>query len=412
MQAWFNALPPTTQRRVRVAVAASVVAAVLGVHAWRARSDREAVAIRTKKQPSETLRRAVEAFTRSKAWAEGFVPAWVMRWGGSFEGTVSTVMHHFVRTALPESPFRVAYDREILALKDGGQVGLDWHRHASETRPGELDPPRRDAPIAIVQHGLTGSSESTYIRHAIPKLMEAGFRVVVFVARGCGGVELTTPFGFTAARTEDMREVVAHVQRSFPDAPLYGVGYSLGAGLLMLYMGEEGPRSPLRGAACVSPSFNFSIKPPHFDLWSRFRLVKGLVEWAARNKERLTHPSVDWSKVLKAETVREFDTHAVVPVYGYRDVDHYYETASAIRVAHAIVTPTLALCAADDPVCSALGVPQHDHEFGHGLAVTVTQRGGHVGFSTGVWGTESWMDRVVVDWLVSCHHASVHQTTS
>ena len=386
----------------RAATATVLAAAALALARMVVTPSKEKLEIRTGADASR-VRAALAAFVASRAWREGYAPAWVMRWWwcGAFEGSVSTILHHVARTPLAERPFRTAYARELVRTRDGGQIGLDWHR-ARDRAASEL---AATAPVVIVQHGLTGSSESTYVRHAVPRLLAAGFRVVVLVARGCGGVELRTPSGFTAHRTDDHRDAVEHVQRKYPRAPLFGVGYSLGAGLLLKYLGEEGAASPLRGAVAVSPSFDFHIKPAHFELWSRYRLVDGLKEWARKNRERLAHPKLDFERVLASVDVREFDTHAVVPVYGFSSVDEYYEASSAIRVAHDITTPTLALCAADDPVCSADGVPRLPEAFGPGLAVLVTRRGGHVGFASGFWGTESFMDDVVEDFLKACREA-------
>lgn len=45
----------------------------------------------------------------------------------------------------------------------------------------------------------------------------------------------------------------------YPEAPIYAVGYSLGANLLVKYLGEEGKHGyrPLAGAVAVSNPWNF-----------------------------------------------------------------------------------------------------------------------------------------------------------
>ena len=106
---------------------------------------------------------------------------------------------------------------------------------------------------------------------------------------------------------------------------------------------------------------------------------------------------------MSSKDVKEFDSHAVVPQLGYRDVDHYWTDASAVHLSHEITIPTLALSAMDDPMCSAKGCPREQSLLGEGLVVAVTRRGGHLGFSEGLWPPgESWMDRVALDWFDSC----------
>lgn len=107
---------------------------------------------------------------------------------------------------------------------------------------------------------------------------------------------------------------------------------------------------------------------------------------------------------LKAKSVREFDHHAVVPVHGYDDVDHYYRDSSALHTSHSICIPTLAISAEDDPVCDHEGCPTKDEELGTGLVVAKTRTGGHVAFIEGLWlgTTRSWMDSVAIDWIDTC----------
>lgn len=45
---------------------------------------------------------------------------------------------------------------------------------------------------------------------------------------------------FSASFTGDMREVVAHVATSYPKANLYAIGWSMGANILVRYLGEVG----------------------------------------------------------------------------------------------------------------------------------------------------------------------------
>lgn len=62
---------------------------------------------------------------------------------------------------------------------------------------------------------------------------------------------------YSAGHTDDLRSGLLFASESWPDAPLIGLGFSLGANILTRYLGEEGPRSRLRAGivlACVSNS--------------------------------------------------------------------------------------------------------------------------------------------------------------
>lgn len=71
--------------------------------------------------------------------------------------------------------------RELLELKDGGVLCLDWLEDPAHTA---------DQPIVIILHGLTGSSQSEYVKSFVLAVQEIGARCVVFNNRGLGGVQL------------------------------------------------------------------------------------------------------------------------------------------------------------------------------------------------------------------------------
>lgn len=67
-----------------------------------------------------------------------------------------------------------------MTLKDGGEVALDWKdEHAAP-----------DSPIVIILPGLTGCSQTEYVKGLIFTACKMGIRVVVFNNRGLGGMKL------------------------------------------------------------------------------------------------------------------------------------------------------------------------------------------------------------------------------
>ena len=158
----------------------------------------------------------------------------------------------------------------------------------------------------------------------------------------------------------------------------------------------------------ISPSWNFLRDTSVFDWWSRGHLVDGLKRYLRTHRTYLeTHPDcrMNVPGALNCASVREFDHHAVVPVHGFDNVDHYYLESSACRHAHNIHVPTLAVSADDDPLCNAEGCPAAEvvGSFGPGLVVARTRVGGHVAFADGLFvTTSSWQDKVAVDWCNAC----------
>lgn len=89
------------------------------------------------------------------------------------ESRAQTVFASILRSST--LPF-MNYKREILTLKDGGEVALDWME----------DNCKADAPIIVILPGLTGASQAEYIKCLVMSANFAGIRAVVFNNRGLG----------------------------------------------------------------------------------------------------------------------------------------------------------------------------------------------------------------------------------
>lgn len=83
-----------------------------------------------------------------------------------------------------------------------------------------------NTPVLIVLHGLSGGSHQLYLRHVLLPMIEAGWEACVINARGCAKSKVTTGLLYNARATWDMRQI-------FPSRPLFGLGFSLGANMLV-----------------------------------------------------------------------------------------------------------------------------------------------------------------------------------
>lgn len=79
---------------------------------------------------------------------------------------------------------------------------------------------------------------------------------VLILARNKGaGVPLTSGQLYSAGHTDDLRQALMYISSRYPKATLFGVGFSLGANVIIRYISEEGERSRLRAVCalgCVS----------------------------------------------------------------------------------------------------------------------------------------------------------------
>lgn len=88
--------------------------------------------------------------------------------------------------------YEIPYVRQLLRTPDGGTISLDVFP-AFESKED-------DTPILFVLHGLTGSTQESYIRETVKEVTrskvhggEKGFRVVAMNFRGCKWTLLRAP---------------------------------------------------------------------------------------------------------------------------------------------------------------------------------------------------------------------------
>jgi predicted alpha/beta-fold hydrolase len=275
----------------------------------------------------------------------------------------------------------VTYQRVLLPLGDGGAVALDWSQM-----------PCRGQPVVVLLHGLTGGSEERYIQWMVRACEERlGAACVVMNARGCSTSTLLTPQCFSAAWTHDIRCAVSYVRRVVGDAPVFAVGFSLGAGILAKFVAEDGDRCQLTAAVSCCASFDHRrstqlLESTPIRQTYNAHLAGCLKRFFLRHAHQFAAAEwLDPARIAAARTIREFDAATIVPMFGFRDVWHYYDEATTAGRLQDVRIPMLLLNAADDPVCATAGLPLDAVAANPHLISVITREGGHVAWCTGWW---------------------------
>jgi pimeloyl-ACP methyl ester carboxylesterase len=192
-------------------------------------------------------------------------------------------------------------------------------------------PPGPGTPVCIVLHGLTGGSHEVYVQHMVAALLKHDITPVVMNARGCGGTRLQTPRVFSAAFTLDIRTTVTHVRGLVgAGAPLFAVGFSLGAIVLSKYLCEEGENAPLTASACLCASYcmrktTTKLETGYFRGALNRVLAGNLIRfmWSHQYMEERAS-FMSFEEAATAKTVRDFDRAVIVPMFGYENEWEYY----------------------------------------------------------------------------------------
>ena len=90
-----------------------------------------------------------------------------------------------------------------------------------------------ETPMLVVLHGLAGGSNEIYLRSVLKPIIDAGWKACVVNSRGCAMSEITSEVLYNARATWDVRQIVKWLQERYPKRPLFGLGFSLGANILV-----------------------------------------------------------------------------------------------------------------------------------------------------------------------------------
>jgi hypothetical protein len=289
-----------------------------------------------------------------------------------------------------------ALQRERVELPDGDFVDLDF---------ADRDP---SAPLVLVLHGLEGSSRSTYALQLYRALREHGIQAVGLNFRSCSGELNRTARLYHSGETGDLASIVQLLARRFPRRPLGAAGFSLGANVLLKYLGEGGAGAPsgaLRAACAISIPFDLAAGAQHLEqgfgkLYRRYLVAK--LKRKTLAKAGVLNGRVNLEQVRRARTFPDFDDAVTAPLHGFADARDYYARASCAPYLPAIRIPTLVIHAADDPFLPAAAIPHHVLRANPYLEAAITERGGHVGFVSGPpWAPRFWAEEQAARFLAA-----------
>ena len=304
----------------------------------------------------------------------------------------------YIQTILP-TLFRkvetVNYTRQRIATVDGDFIDLDWSLAAEDRRTADS--------LAVICHGLEGSSDRAYMLGMVKAFNARGIDAVAYNYRGCSGeMNLSRKF-YSAGATGDLQEVLDTINSQRYYQTIYLVGFSLGGNLVLKYGGEKGKDThpAIKGIAAISAPCDLHssslelLKAKNYMISLRFLIMlrKKLIE-----KSNL-YPELKRIDPKAIKDLKQFDDQVTAPLAGYIDAEDYWYKASCIRELEQIIIPTLIINAADDPILGLECYPYQearDNEFIH---LEVPARGGHVGFMHRPNQTEYWHETKTVEFL-------------
>lgn len=245
-------------------------------------------------------------------------------------------------------------------------------------------PERQQRPTVLVIHGLEGNAEAKYVLGAASKAYAAGFNVLRYNVRNCGGTLHLSPQLYHSGLTVDLHHVTRELIEHDGVSQLFVIGFSMGGNQTLKFTGELGANAPAQLGGVIA------ISPP-VDLAECSRALRQRANWiyeirfllslrkTMRRKEQLFPGTYDLPRFHQAKHLWDWDD-VMQPYNGFRDAADYYAQASSLPFIEHIRVPTLIIHAEDDPFIPFSSFDDPRLAANPFVLLLATRHGGHVAY--------------------------------
>lgn len=283
------------------------------------------------------------------------------------KGFISTVYSGLIRRV----PLK--QERERITLKDNDFLDLDWSFSKEKTKK-----------LVILLHGLEGNGQRPYMTGAAKLFNQNNIDAVSVNFRGCSGQDNLYYYSYHSGATNDLDAVIKHAIFNKKYTDIYLKGISLGANIILKYLGERHIiHNQVKAAIAVSaPCYLAGAAKALHNYKNRLyhdRFLKHLLKkLKIKQRQFPTKLSVDEFKSIK--TLMDFDNVYTSKAHGFEDALDYYIKSSSLKFLPKIKTPTLIINALNDSFLSPECYPVKEAKNNPNLYLEMPNYGGHVGF--------------------------------
>ena len=298
-------------------------------------------------------------------------------------GHVNTLYTYINRKPMVEN-----VERRRHATYDGDFIDVDYLFRGNNS-------------VALLLHGLEGSSDSQYICGMANYLSERHFDIAMINHRSCSGYINDTMTMYHSGFTQDVDLMAQLLSKQYDELCI--VGFSMGGNMALKYIGEGEYNLPdnLTKIAAISVPIALSSSSKKLGHWKNYLYQHNFLKTLkkkAYEKQRQFPDKIDKTIIENIKSLVDFDNHFTGPMHGFVDAEDYYARSSAKQFLSSVKIPALLINALDDPFLTPECFPYEiarDSDLFHFGAV---RNGGHVGFYSREY-LGSYVEPVVYDWL-------------
>ncbi len=255
--------------------------------------------------------------------------------------------------------------------------------------------------LAILCHGLEGSSLSKYIIGTGSILHQRGWDIAAINYRGCSGTMNKNVRLYHSGATDDIHEVVQQLGTSYDEIAL--VGFSLGGNLVLKYVGENIYPSvrDVMSIVAISVPVDLEAASRQISKKSNFIYEKKFLKSLrikVKDKSNQFPELVDLTHINSIKSLFEFDDVYTANLHGFKNAVDYYNKSNSKQFLKDIKVPTLIVNALDDPFLPKPCYPLEEVNKNPWITLLTPKYGGHVGFVSEA-STYYWEEKVIHQYL-------------
>lgn len=179
------------------------------------------------------------------------------------------------------------------------------------------------------------------------------------------------------------------------------MGSSVGTGLLVRYLGEQGESTPFKAAFAMCPGYNTELSFKNVHPFYSKMMTKKLFKYFIHPYQNTWSNITSLKKVLTTTSLEEFEKE-YFEMAGFQDYQSYCQAINPIYVFENVKIPLMILNAEDDPVCSIKNLEPYKEAIQQmeNVVVVTTKKGSHCGFYESL-AVKSWASRLMSDFFKS-----------
>jgi predicted alpha/beta-fold hydrolase len=185
------------------------------------------------------------------------------------------------------------------------------------------------------------------------------------------------------------------------------VGYSLGANVLLKWLGEIESHPNIRKAVAVSTPFELEYCSQAMlqgvgRIYGQYFVSRLVKDFQNKQQHLQSFNPEQAARIAQLgdtcsiSSIWEFDDQITAPLHGFEGAEDYYRKCSSSAFLSSIAVDTLLIQSKNDPMIPPKSIPDREM-LSPSVQMQLTEKGGHVGFVSS--NPDNWLEQRILNFM-------------